>query len=839
MGVAGLSLVTLLALSACSKEDNGTGGENADGRQICFTAGTARNGWTPTKGTATRMAADPETETVAMEGSPDGRTVYLTTEVTDGFPGDDMPATRGTIVTDDNKAAQMEAFSVLAYMYTDDAENSSIYMNDVKVTMDATGNTWSPGTDYLWPNGKRLDFFAWYPHAAEGLTISGIADRQFDAGYTVPDEVSKQVDLMFACNESGLSGAESVPLSFGHALAAVRFVAGDDMPECTVKSVTLKNIYGTGKTVPFEPILTWVTLDSGLRDFTLSMDRQMDGTPDAPVTAEDQTFFMIPQDLHADALIEVVVNNGVSDFVLTASIGNGTWRAGKTYTYRISHDFDDLTVSNEEFIAYTDCDFSDQVAFYVKASPSSTTKTWAIAQTDGSGTGSETITVSPSTFSSDGSIIPVKISWKSNRVPLGEASDDDPLTATLIIYPANTADPAVKTIRLTRQNPDKDGAFWLYSVPETTSLPLGNDVLSLQNASESDWIGMTSSATYDSGCSRLQLDNLSGNGIYLQTLGMTGSDRFASLLATRESGNVMYCVQQKAVTADFGFKGCGRNISRESEKWNITLQGGRFKADRTAVEAKVVISSSVPDSQINSYGRDLTYGDPVTVNIDRDGTDGTAAGVSAEKYVKKRWDTQANNTANNGSRAVNVQVRDANTQVWYDVAGTGTMADWMTWTSHLVFGNGLPGGSNSWEMVKQIYTTYFRVHKDHPFFGQHKWITCWDNSYTNTQTNPSYYIYSCVRSINGLGGNSIHGISIPSNWGELVILQIYQYDPADPNLNAIYSQGGNNQCIFLAFQYSWRTAAWKSWNNTHVALALKNVSRPSDTNPITGSSVNE
>lgn len=167
---------------------------------------------------------------------------------------------------------------------------------------------------------------------------------------------------------------------------------------------------------------------------------------------------------------------------------------------------------------------------------------------------------------------------------------------------------------------------------------------------------MTSSPTYTKdNYSQVIYDNSSKGDIYLQTLSIPSANRFASLLATKEDfdQNVMYCVEQKAFTADFGFKDCERNISRESEKWNIVLNGGHFKEDVTNLKARVVISSDVPDTQITDLGRDLTCGDPVAISVDK----ATSTGVSATPYVKKRWDNLQNNTANNGTRKVNVQVK--------------------------------------------------------------------------------------------------------------------------------------------------------------------------------------
>ena len=55
-----------------------------------------------------------ELKPIEMEGKVNGKTVYLTAEVTDGFPGDNRPMTRGTQISETNKT-DMETFALSAY----------------------------------------------------------------------------------------------------------------------------------------------------------------------------------------------------------------------------------------------------------------------------------------------------------------------------------------------------------------------------------------------------------------------------------------------------------------------------------------------------------------------------------------------------------------------------------------------------------------------------------------------------------------------------------------------------------------------------------------------------
>ena len=113
-----LSLIALAVFSACTNEmENGTHPGKGDQRLSFAVSMGGTNAWKPTAGT--RAASDLgestyELETVEMEGKVNGKTVYLTAEVTDGFPGDNRPITRGTQISETNKT-NMETFAISAY----------------------------------------------------------------------------------------------------------------------------------------------------------------------------------------------------------------------------------------------------------------------------------------------------------------------------------------------------------------------------------------------------------------------------------------------------------------------------------------------------------------------------------------------------------------------------------------------------------------------------------------------------------------------------------------------------------------------------------------------------
>lgn len=824
-----LSLIALAVFSACSDEvENGTHPGKGDQRLSFAVSMGGTNAWKPTAGTRAASGLGESTyelKTIEMEGKVNGKTVYLTAEVTDGFPGDNRPMTRGTQISETNKT-DMETFALSAYT---DATGTPDFMYNETVTLNKDEGRWYPTGTYYWPGKKQLSFYAWFPSAADGMTLTGNTDVGVPViTYTVPDDVKKQQDVMSAAaigkDNPTADGFATTDLTFNHALTAVEFVAGDDLPNCVVKSIKLDGVRYKGTyTLGTD---AW-TLTDDTQAFTLRLNKVVAGNGGAITEdGKGETLFMMPQTLSDDAKIEVVLNDGTADFTVGASIGGTKWEMGKTYTYHISNNFVSLVTTNDKFVAFTDETLTDQVAFFLSASATTAGTTGEILAPAG-------VTVTPTTFASGASNLPVKVTW---------LKDMGNYVSMEISFAGKK-----KRILMSRQTPTEGDAYWLYSLPETTSQHLENDIIGLQNASESDWIAMTSSPTYTKdNYSQVIYDNSSKGDIYLQTLSIPSANRFASLLATKEDfdQNVMYCVEQKAFTADFGFKGCERNISRESEKWNIVLNGGHFKDNVTNMKARVVISSDVSDELINDQGRDLTYGEPVSIVVNKT----ISMAVSATPYVKKRWDNLQNNTANNGTRKVNVQVKNDGMDEWYDCGPDGLMSDRFTWGNNFAIGyNQYHGRGNNWNNgALPIVRDYYEVHQKHPMFGLHRWSIMRDNGDANIMGNALYMIFCSAKQWNGWNNGSIYRNSTSGGWSYIACNQANCItDPENPNYNDVYNGGR-----FITIGVNGRNWRWSSWQNylgpltvwipvvytdSHCGLNA----RPTDGTPIPGTSVNE
>lgn len=339
----GLSLIALATLCACN-DDNYTDGKG--NRLVTFSVNAKANGgWSDINGSRSAWMspqAQQMGEPVEMEGKLNEKTVYLTSEVTEGFPTDNPTFTRGTQITN---ADGMSSFGVTAFL------GSQKYMDHVEIKRSA--DSWKPQTDYFWLNGKSLDFYAWYPYnSAEGTNgiPAGMTLNQEDfssISYTVPTDVSKQEDLMFAVNKNASEPADgnATSLDFKHSLAAVKFVVGDLPNGVTVKSIKLKNIAKKGN---YSLASDEWTVDFGadnLGDFSVLENG---------IASKDDIFpsgggvaFLIPQSLDGTQenagkkpSVEVMLTDGTNDVLLTAALqvtgADNKWKAGKTYTYTIN-----------------------------------------------------------------------------------------------------------------------------------------------------------------------------------------------------------------------------------------------------------------------------------------------------------------------------------------------------------------------------------------------------------------------------------------------------------------------------------------------------------------------
>lgn len=318
------------------------------GRTVGFTVTATNDAFTQASPAGTRSAASdtlPQVEITELEGarSADGQPLYLHTLTENGIYTDDEATdaeeavTRGTPVTTATMHADATVFAA-TYPATDTWNNSMppSYFYNVQVKK---SENWA--TSYNWPgSNKKIAFFAYAPHQCTGVTLTSASSTPGapTIRYIVPTTVTDQTDLLTA-SSTDVAGDiyAATPLTFKHALTAIRFETGSTLLPGTVTKISLKNVYGMGT---YRIGDTNWSAHSYQRNFeqTLSVitpDPNVEGTP---ITQPAQTFMMIPQTLPTNATVEVVYVDNVTQtsHTLTASIAGKTWEMGKTVTYRIN-----------------------------------------------------------------------------------------------------------------------------------------------------------------------------------------------------------------------------------------------------------------------------------------------------------------------------------------------------------------------------------------------------------------------------------------------------------------------------------------------------------------------
>lgn len=302
---------------------------------------TEDKNWSSTATAGTRSASEAEAETYpsevfTLDGGNDADTLYIHSLVNDGIESDSLGQpevlTRAAPVTD---MAAYGAFGVFGYSYTgswDDSQTPNLMYN---IEVQQQASVWRPSSSYFWPgSGKKVKFFGYAPYNAAGVTLSApTVPGSPLLTYTVPSAVADQKDLLVA-QSAELAGNHNAaaPLTFTHALTAVKFVVGDDLISCSINKISLKGVAGAAM---YDIGGAWTPFAS--QDFSQTLSAYS-GTPGTAITSPAQTFMMIPQILPAGALIEVELTDNLTSttWTLTASIAGKEWPEGKTVTYKIS-----------------------------------------------------------------------------------------------------------------------------------------------------------------------------------------------------------------------------------------------------------------------------------------------------------------------------------------------------------------------------------------------------------------------------------------------------------------------------------------------------------------------
>lgn len=331
-----IGMLTVIGLAAAScSQDELTGNRGLNGNAVRFGIVTPTS--TPAEDTPETRALNAD-DTPVMLLAPEGKdTLYLHPWVTENHSvpsaSPNKATTRGMPVENEQNFANVcKSFGVTAY-----TQDGKLFMQDEEISKESNG-VWSPDETYFWPTGDTLDFYAYAPYEQ---TID-IEEKAIKFDHTVRDQATEQQDILFAykeCSKTQTTGG-TVSLGFKHALAGVKFVA-KNVTNCTVKNITLKNLYGQGScTYDTESnTFTW-TMSGETKDFSQTFDVTLSDqeSGEQPITDvnRETTFMLIPQSLK-DVTVEVQVETAEGTFTLTGSLAKtGEWKAGHIYTYAIS-----------------------------------------------------------------------------------------------------------------------------------------------------------------------------------------------------------------------------------------------------------------------------------------------------------------------------------------------------------------------------------------------------------------------------------------------------------------------------------------------------------------------
>ena len=406
-------LTAAIALAACSEDVmQTTGGQDSTKKTIEFHTTVAQN---QDVTRAMRQAID--AEPIKMTGK-DGRQLWLQPLVTAT-----TPATRGTQLTSDSK---MASFGVSAFLHDAPEEGTQPDLTGVQPTYfynlqatETTGDneectgTYTIAQPYYWPSAdQRLTFQAYYPYGNDNVKLADAAEDQGDKytgaqriNVTIASSAKDQVDFMTAeavsTNSFNASAKPGVDLAFRHHLVAVRFVIGD-MPETTgmtgksgmpggyIKSININGVYskgvytvGSGWTLnPTDKSPVGISYMTGN-----TLDKPISGEAQQPVTADGETFLLIPQTFGAsaegddaeEAKIIIVYHDGDDDYVVEGSLaGQDPWAEGTTVTYALSSTkLKTLRISTVEYPTLDNMPKDgwtegDQIGMYVEGSQGTT-----------------------------------------------------------------------------------------------------------------------------------------------------------------------------------------------------------------------------------------------------------------------------------------------------------------------------------------------------------------------------------------------------------------------------------------------------------------------------------
>ena len=353
-------LVAAMAMTSC--QDEFIKNENKTSDKIGYSVNMTELS-SPYRTRSGEIASSHEVEIDDVNGMIDGKQVYLHT-ITDmvvpmdikQIKSENQPQSRAAEKT----VADVDEIGVTSVVWNGTswaaASDHRVYMDNVLAESTAFQ------TNYYWPAAEEyIRFFAIHPYT-DGPKIIADDKKNPKIQWTVPEDVTKQHDILVASNNYAGDHKATANLNFAHALTAVQFKLASGLEGVKVNAVRIKGVYYQGTyTYDFDNHTTktvddkihyldggqWTGVDEGdkKRDFEVAGPAETSTGVEMLINGGDKTFMMMPQTLPDGATIEVDITDAHGSETLTASLKDKVWNKGTKVTYVLTFNGKDIVVS--------------------------------------------------------------------------------------------------------------------------------------------------------------------------------------------------------------------------------------------------------------------------------------------------------------------------------------------------------------------------------------------------------------------------------------------------------------------------------------------------------------
>lgn len=336
--MAGLVGLASFVVTACTDSDTAQETKKNVEDGISFAVSDIQNINEPSL-PKTKAPSVYETTFTPLEGDAQGLELVETT--VEGVNPVYIPAATRALVTDmSNFATINKNFAIFA---TKEGSTAANYLYNEQVKVD--GTMVNP-VKWKKSESSKLKFFAVHP-AKDGSNpmVTTTSGTNPVVNYSPETDAKKHIDVLVANTEAFNYDdyvSQKIPIRFSHATTAVYFKVGSDLSyNQKVKKIEIRNVLGSGT---YDIATKTWTPSTTKKNFALEFDSGDEfptNISNKVMNDGDGVFFMVPQDIPADADVKITFLSGKS--VVAKIGGNGKkWVAGTTRTYSISNSKDEL-----------------------------------------------------------------------------------------------------------------------------------------------------------------------------------------------------------------------------------------------------------------------------------------------------------------------------------------------------------------------------------------------------------------------------------------------------------------------------------------------------------------